>query len=206
MPSSIVEAKTRPLPLGVLNITATTNRPKSIVIKWQKSTQDIDFYRVYRADKETGKYKAIVKLYETEFIDKIQEDGKEYFYKISVVDKYGLESLKSIVVVGSTLTKPAIPHFTKVSIEGNSAVTTWLANDSRTQSFILTKIVHKGWSNNRQEFQLNQKMYKDSDIIQGTKYSYTIQAVDEFGLKSKPSNEAEITFPKGSATSTSQGN
>ena len=200
-PTKIVEAKTKPVPHTVLNIKATTDQPRKITIKWQKSTQDIDYYRVYRTSKPNDKYKPLVRLYETEFTDKIQQDGKIYYYKITVVDKYGLESKKSILVKGQTLTKPATPHFTKVGIENNSAVTAWLPNDGRTKSYILTKITHKGWSKNTQEFQLDTKTYKDDNIIQGTKYGYVIQSVDKYGLVSLPSNEAEITFPKGSSLS-----
>jgi len=199
IPSKIVTAKTKPLPLPVLNTQASNDKPREIALKWQKSTQDINFYRVYRAASRDSTFKPIVKLYENIYNDKIDTAGKRYFYKVSVIDKYGLESkLSKEAIEGRTLPLPATPSITKISVEDTKAFISWLPNDERAESFIVKKIISKGMFSDTKpvEYQVNDKEYTDEDVIPGSKYLYSIMAVDKFGLVSKASEATEVYFPK----------
>ena len=203
-PSEIVEAKTKPLPLPVLETKATLDRPRQIVITWQPSTQEIDYYRVYRSKKPDEGFVSIAKLNETEFNDNIEENGITMYYKVSVVDKFGLESkLQLDSVRGMTLSSPSTPQITKVTLEDTKAKIEWLPTDSRSENFILRKTVARSFFDKSEpmEFQTNQKHYIDKDVIPGNKYIYQIMSVDKHGLVSRPSEASELYFPKPSVQS-----
>jgi fibronectin type 3 domain-containing protein len=199
-PSQIVKSVTKPLPASVSKISATKNLPKAIKITWTPSKQkDFERYYLYRADDIDGSYELIAKLYNNHFTDKIEEDGKSYFYKVSVVDKDGLESEHDkIKVMGMTLAKPNAPAIVEAKQKGSTIELKWGESDPRTVSYMVVKKSKKGWfDETSKEYKgLKKTLFIDSNIEPDTLYTYTVYSVDKNGIVSDPSIEVQIKTPE----------
>jgi len=199
-PSKIVKSVTKPLPISVAHVEATKNLPKKINITWNASMQkDFSRYYLYRSENVDGSYELIAKLYNNHFEDKIDEDGKIYFYRVSVIDKDGLESEhEKETVMGSTLVKPNAPAIVEARLLGSKIELKWGNSDPRTTSYIVVKKSKKGWFDvTKQEFGgIKKSIFMDSDITPDTSYTYTVFSVDENSIVSKPSIEAQIKTPE----------
>jgi len=199
-PSEIVKAVTKPLPKGVSGLKATKNLPKKIKISWSDTTQkDFYRYRLYRSNDVDGKYELIAKLFNNNFTDEINEDGKAYFYRVSVVDKDGLESeYDQNTIMGMTLARPAAPTLLEAKYLGNMIEIAWKANDKRAKSFIVERKYKISWfEEDVQEFKgLKGTVFKDKNIKPDTTYTYVVYSVDVYGIKSKPSIEVSIKTPE----------
>jgi len=108
-PSIIVTATTRPLPKGGLGLSASTSLPRKIELHWQiSSNPDVVYYNIYRSSDAKGGYKVIAEKVDKNldsFVDKINKNGVIKFYKITTVDKDGLETeLNTIPPVITTQT------------------------------------------------------------------------------------------------------
>jgi fibronectin type 3 domain-containing protein len=199
-PSQIVKSVTKPLPISVTNIEATKNLPKEIQITWNAATQkDFARYYLYRADAVDGPYELIAKLYNNHFTDKIDEDGRAYFYRVSVIDKDGLESEnENNTVMGMTLTKPNAPAIVEAKLVGSHIELRWDKSDPRTTSYIVVKKSKKGWFDEvKKEYKgIKKTLFIDADIKPDTLYTYTVYSVDENAIVSEPSMEVQIKTPE----------
>jgi len=196
-PSEEVKVVTKALPKGVKDIRATRDLPKMIKIDWEKSMiKDFDHYNLYRSDELDGSYELIATLFNPTFTDKIEEDGKSYFYRVSVLDKDGLESkYKKISIQGTTLVKPATPGVVQAKLINNSKVELkWSSKDPRVKSFTVTKTEQEGWLNSvSQDIEgITGNKFMDLEIKPDTKYTYVVYGVDANGIKSEPSIEVEL--------------
>ncbi len=199
-PSEIVRVVTKALPKSVTGITATKNLPKKIQLHWDKATnKDFSRYYVYKSEDIDGSYELIAKLYNNRFMDNITEDGKNYFYRVSIVDKDGLESEHDKVSIqGMTLPKPNAPAIVEAKLNGNKVEISWSKVDPRTRTYTIIKKSKKGWFDTiTQEIEaVPNTKYIDSDIESDTTYFYQVYAVDDNGIKSKPSIEIKIQTKK----------
>jgi len=195
-PSKIVKVITKALPKGMSKITTTKNLPKKIKVNWEKSTaKDFGLYYVYRSESVDGSYDLLATLHNNKFEDKIEEDGKSYFYRVSVVDKDGLESKhEKLSIQGMTLQKPETPDVVKVNEVGNSIEITWSSSDKRIKTFTITKIYKKSWVDQvSEEFEgVKANRFVDKEILPDSEYTYIIYGVDSHGIKSEPSIEMKI--------------
>ncbi len=195
-PSQIVSAKTKPLPLLVQHVQATNNIPKKITVTWDRvANPDIIYYKVYSSPTSMLLYTYIAKTKNTKFDDLIKSNGATRYYKVTAVDKDGLESLKqSSGVQGQTLGAPMAPNLSDVKLSGWAVNLRWLQGDTRASSYMIIK-KHNGKKeviNN-----ITQQSYTDSNIRPNTEYSYVVVAVDKYGLQSSSSNALEVRTPKG---------
>ncbi|NPA60294.1 MAG: fibronectin type III domain-containing protein [Epsilonproteobacteria bacterium] len=199
-PSKVVKVITKPLPKSIEHILTTTDLPKKIDITWEKSLEeDFDHYNLYRATSSDGSYKLIAKLYNNRFTDAIDEDAKEYFYRVSVVEKNTLESIHNkISIQGITLGKPEAPSLIEAKLVGDKINLKWTSTDSRVKSFIVVKKIKTGWFKAKtQEFRdITQQHFEDSDIGPNITYMYKVYALDKYLILSKPSIEVEVKTPK----------
>ncbi len=196
-PSEEVKVVTKALPKGIKHITATRDLPRMIKIDWEKSmTKDFDHYNLYRSDEVDGSYELIATLFNPTFTDKIEEDGKSYFYRVSELDKDGLESKHDkISIQGTTLVKPATPGVVQAKLINNSKVELkWSSKDPRVKSFTVTKTEQEGWLKSvSQDIEgITGNKFMDLEIKPDTKYTYVVYGVDENGIKSEPSIEVEL--------------
>jgi len=199
-PSAIVKSVTKQLPKSIMEIHATKNLPKAIKITWQASKEkDFERYYLYRSDDIDGSYELIAKLYNNHFTDKIEEDGKRYFYRVAVVDKDGLESPHdTITAMGMSLEKPSAPAIVEAKLVGNKIELKWAKSDPRTTSYIVIRRAKKGWFDEvKKEFKgIKKTLFIDKDIEPDTLYKYNIYSVDKDSIVSKPSIDVEIKTPE----------
>ncbi len=202
LPSEIVKAQTKPLPEGILSLNATNNLPRKISLSWQASeSSDVIKYNIYRSSDSKSYFDKIktVNTQTLKFDDFINEDGKVYFYKISSVDKDGLESNLNVnSVMGVTLSKLNKPIITLAQIQGEKAILNWQAGDRRAVSYNIIKTTRESFFKTKtlKLEGINALRYEDKDIVRGVEYSYSIQAVDEFGIASEMTNKTELVLPK----------
>jgi len=196
--SETTKVVTKPLPPQIANISTTDNLPKAIAIKWDASTiSDLSHYNIYRASTPNGRFDYHVKLETNSFTDKIEEDGKAYFYKITAVDKDGLESLSGTVSVqGSSLTKPKTPIAYDGHLAGDRVQLSWVNEDPRTVSYTVIKTTKINWLK-REVVDINNisaPSFIDTDVKPDTSYSYEVVSIDANGIRSLPTKAIDITY------------
>lgn len=196
-PSQIVKVVTKALPKEVANITASRDLPKKIVIKWDATkTKDFSHYNLYRSQSSDSAYDVVAKLKNNYYTDEINEDAKQYFYRVSVVDKDELESKHDTSSIqGLTLSKPNAPSLVEVKYENNKVKIVWNKVDPRTRTYTLSKRHKNGWFDEVLEDyeSITSQSYIDNKIEPNQTYYYKIYAVDKNDIKSKPSIEVKFT-------------
>lgn len=199
-PSKIVKASTKPRPRIVQGLEATKNLPKKIIVTWKPNPEpDIVEYRVYKSLFEIGPYVVIAKTHDTQYIDLIDEDGVKRYYKVTAVDKDGLESFKQDVPAeGRTLGKPLPPVVIDQSFDGKTLTLRWESPDHRAVRYEVRKLVYSGFFNTKEyKFtHITTPMFTDSGFVPGVTYEYTIFAIDANGIKSEASKKIVIKIPK----------
>ena len=196
--SEVTKVVTKPLPPEIKGITSTNNLPRAITLTWEPSPlSDFSHYNIYRSSTPDGSFEYLAKLQATSFTDKITEDGKFYFYKITAVDKDGLESPRSsIATQGSTLSKPQTPIAYAGKIVDKTAELQWKNSDPRTVSYTVVKTTKTSWIN-RTSIDINNitdTNFRDSDIKPDTEYLYEIISVDKDGIRSLPTPAIELSY------------
>jgi fibronectin type 3 domain-containing protein len=198
-PSDQVKVITKPLPVTIKALQATTNLPRRIDVSWASATvPDFDHYRVYRATNKDGSYSYHVKTRQTSHTDQnISKDGQVYFYKVTAVDKDKLESPRQEVpAMGSTLVKPATPLMITGTFSNNTYKLTWKKGDDRAVSYIVLKKTHKSWvSSEIEEIKdIKETTFVDINVASDISYEYQVVAVDKNGLWSEPSKAKPFSF------------
>ena len=194
-PSAVVTVATKPLPLPPKNLQASRGGIHAVTLRWEASeNKDVAFYNVYRSGNAEGYYSYLAKVSKPAFIDKTDENGANYFYKVTAVDKDGLESLPSEPANGTTKAAPFAPELTGLSLKENAVVVTWDSSDARTVSYELVKKTYLGWFDTKQSIirGIKTTSFTDVNVIPGTEYGYAVIAVDADGLKSAPSDTKTI--------------
>ena len=195
-PSQVVKSVTKALPKEIEYISASKNLPKSIKLDWSASKQkDFEQYYLYRATDIDSSFELIAKLYNNHYTDKIDEDGKVYFYKVSVVDKDGLESKKDKhTIMGMTLPKPEAPVITGIKLINSGVELSWKKTDSRIKYFNIIRKHRTNWfKETTKEFKnISQSSFVDKYIVPSSTYTYIVYGVDANGIVSKPSTEVKI--------------
>ena len=178
-PSKELIIQTVQKPQVVVNINASTDLPKKIVINW-KAVKGAKEYNVYYSSDDLS-YSLLGTIKNTKYIDNINKNGYKRYYKVTSINKYGIESLKSQSVMGSTLDIPAKPV---VSVDKTQKTVTFtiISPDKRAVKYLIVK-------NNKQHIQ-KENIYKDK-IDPKKSYVYKIYIIDKYGLVSEP-KEVEI--------------
>ena len=196
-PSQVVQAVTKQLPPDIQGLIVTNNLPKKIKLTWQPSTvSDFSYYKLYRGESATGVLEYHGKLVTNNFTDDVQDDGKQYFYRVTAVDKDGLESdTTTPALQGITLIKPKTPDMMEAKIVNNKAELRWISSDRRIKSYTLIKTARQGWFNSQvDEIRgITDTRFTDPNIYAGTVYKYQVMGVDEYNISSEPSIEATIS-------------
>ncbi|QOP43982.1 fibronectin type III domain-containing protein [Sulfurimonas sediminis] len=195
-PSQIVKSVTKALPKSVEHISASKNLPKMIKISWSVSKQkDFHQYYLYRGEDIDSSFELIAKLYNNSFTDHINKDGQVYFYRVSVVDKDGLESEHDEnTVMGMTLPKPDAPVVTSIQLTDSGVELSWKATDARIKSYKIVRKRQIGWfkETTKEYKNIHTNRFLDTNITADSIYTYTVYGIDENGIVSKPSTEVKI--------------
>ncbi|MDT8338594.1 MAG: hypothetical protein RQ763_05290 [Sulfurimonas sp.] len=195
-PSQEVKVVTKELPKEITQITASMDLPRRIEIKWEKSdAPDFLVYRVYRSSNINGSYSMVIDTKNNSYVDLIEEDGKEYFYRVSVFDKDKLESIHSNhSALGKTLIKPNTPSMVEAKLIKGKVVLSWSNSDARVKSYNVQKRYKKSLvESSIEDFEkIKGSQFVDSEIEAGKTYYYRVFSVDANGIKSEPSIEIEL--------------
>ena len=190
-PSQELKVVTKALPKSIENISVTKDLPRKIKINWiPREMKDFVHFNLYRSEHIDKDYDLVTSTKNTEYIDEIDEDGKDYFYRVSIVDKDGLESKHDEKSVhGKTLSKPDTPSLVEVKMVGDNLHINWNSTDPRAKTFIVEKSVQRAWFKSAKEEFINIKgnTFVDTAIEPSTKYIYNVYSVDEFSIRSESS-------------------
>lgn len=198
-PSDIVITVTKPLPPAPTGLTATTDQPKTITLTWNRLNADENgSYRLYASRYEKIGYSVIATLKNTNgATEKLSEDGAVRFYKLSYMDKDGLESLlPDTPVRGQTLGRPEAPRITKLAYENGRIALEWEAGDARNQRFTVRRVTVSGLiSKDEKLFAVaSGQKHTDTQAQPGVTYQYAVEGIDAHGIASRPSDSARITI------------
>ena len=195
-PSQVVEAKTKSLPRIVTGLRATTNLPRKITIAWQPNPEpDISYYKVYRSSAPRLFYSYLAKTNDTTFTDMIADDGVARYYKITAVDKDGLESPKQgAPIQGITLDKPSTPTIITAKVINGEVQLKWIATDERAVKFNVLKSY--GMAKKQKYTNIKGFTFIDKDVEPGEEYKYFVSAVDKYSIESEKTTEVILEIPK----------
>ncbi len=194
-PSKEVTVSTKPLPQPPKQLHASRDGIRSIDLRWSPSpTKDVVSYNVYRAYRSDSAYGLVGTSRTTHYTDRTGKDGARFFYRVSAVDKDGLESRKSAPAEGTTLAPPRPPKLLGVTPRENAVVIRWEPTDPRTVKYTLVKTTKTGWvsSTRAQYTDLKTTVFTDPNVVPGREYTYRVIAVDANGLESEPSESASV--------------
>ncbi|MBI5893363.1 MAG: hypothetical protein HZB79_06905 [Deltaproteobacteria bacterium] len=190
--SESVSATTRGAPPIPQGFSAKSREPRMVSMKWDsiKSQDDeIKGYYIFRAAEEKGDYKNIAKITDPDinsFVDNEQplKDNTVYYYKITSFNSVGVHSVLSGPAAAVTKALPDTPKGLKAtSGEVKKATLVWELNlEKDIKEYILFRAVSEGENFSKITSVRGKTNYIDTNLKDGTKYIYTIQAVDEDNL------------------------
>ena len=199
--SEPVSAVTRDIPPTPLNLTATSGQPRMITLRWQVAGADADEIKsvlIYRMmDEKDVNLEKIgeIPADQTVFVDNKRplEDKTSYFYRLSAKNSGGAVSKQTVTVSAVTKAPPKAPE--NVSATSGEVKRTVLRWDNNLETdieeyHVFTK--RPGDSDFKLLKKLTTNSLIESDLKDGTEYSYKIRAVDKDGLVSALSNSVVI--------------
>jgi len=192
VPSKVIVASTYPKPPVVMNVKATINLPKKIVVTFSP-VKDAVAYKIYISSSPNGNFEFYKKITSTIFTDYINKDGFIRYYKITAVSKYGTESLlkETPSVMGETLPKPAKPIVSTTRI-GNKIEFIFTSPDNRAVKYLIIKKEKLGlFKSKKTKFIANSNRFVDT-ITPKHSYEYEIYEVDKYGLISQKPAVIEV--------------
>ena len=196
------EAGNRQLPEGpraplALSGTASDTRPGSVTLEWADNPEpDIFGYSVYLSRKRTGPFvRRAWLLSDTSYADPGSTDGASYYYAVSAINSWGLESSKSTVIrVPTTDFTPPVPpvgvRLTDLDRPAGTAELEWPPSPDADLS---------GYRVYRQDGQgprtpvtalLSGTGFEDLTLPHEGIFSYSVTAIDLSGNESEWSNIA----------------
>lgn len=174
-----------------------------VTLNWDKNSEpDLLGYRVFRANHKTDEFSQVTKdpVSVNQFIDtiNIKTLTKNIYYKLSAVDQHFNPSDFSEILELHRPDKipPVQAVFTQVTTDEYGIHLSWINSSSedvekhilyrRTEQDDTWRLVNV--------FNITDSIsnYNDTISIPGTIYQYTLLAVDENGLESKPSNPVKM--------------
>jgi len=193
--SKVVTGKSKPLPPPVQGLMATTNLPKRIDLIWKASPiPDVDHYNVYASSFVDSLYRLIAKTRALSYSDKFDEDGAVRFYKVTVVDKDGLESTRAIKPVRGVTLGPLVPPLiTSAKVINNRVELKWKSRDTRSEAYNIYKSFWDGWKMKKIKIKgFKGTTFVDPKIQPDTTYTYYVRAVDSYGIESGDSRIIKV--------------
>jgi len=192
LPSKTILVTTYPKPPIVMNVTASTNLPKKIIIKFSP-VKDAAYYKIYISNSPNGKFYFYKTTKSTTFIDHLNKDGEVRYYKITAVSPYKTESLLSDTpaVMGETLPKPATPIISTNRV-GNTIQFIFTSPDNRAAKYLIIRKEKLGFFKSIEKKFLSSSNTFVDKINPKHSYEYQIYEVDKYGLISKKPAIVEV--------------
>ncbi|TQR33770.1 ferrous iron transporter A [Campylobacter sp. MIT 99-7217] len=184
--SEILQSTTKALPPQINSVSASKDVAGKIVLTWESVPyEDFAYYQVYASSSTLLPFSMIAKTQEPAFEDIVNEVGKSKRYKITMVDKDGLESpMPNDSVQGQTLAPPQAPSIISATPTDKGIELLWTPNDHRAVKYAVKRYgggdaIFKDIADTRLE---------DITAEYGRVYTYEVIAIDINGLESKPSS------------------
>ncbi len=200
-PSKVVHISTKKLPDVIQNIGASNNLPREIKVTWQQLPgENALSYNVYAAKFQEGPYDKVTSIKnQGEYTHHIDADGEVQFYKVTAVDKDGLESMMpEIPAQGATRAKPLTPTILKAEVRKGKPHIEWSSNDVNVVEFKIVRTKVDGFFSRESVTFTDIKGKKFDDTSEGfqpnTDFIYAIIAVDNKGIESYPSDEVTLRY------------
>lgn len=133
-------------------------------------------------------YTYLAKTTSNTYEDLINTNAATRYYRVTAVDKDGLESLKQEEpIVGNTLGAPKTPSIS-ASYDGSGVNVSWSAVE-RASSYTL----YRGGASEKVFSNISETSIRDDSVQPGASYTYSVVAVDEYGIASDKSSKAEVS-------------
>ena len=187
-PSKSLIITTQQGPKVIVKMQITNDLVKKIKLSWEKVPEAVK-YKIYYSNSKNGDFKLLTTTSQNIYIDNLKKDGKIRFYKISSLDKNGIESLKSSVIMGSTIDIPQKPVVSVVEKDKKHIKFLLSSVDKRAVKYLIIK------ENRDKILKIHnvKSPFIDKNVKKGESYIYKFFAIDKDGLISK-AKELGVTF------------
>ena len=198
-PSNEVQGYSKKLPNTITWVKATDNRARLINVIWKDTNnpKNISGYNIYSSPLKNSMFSLAGTSKTTKFTDKFNSDGNKRYYKITAVDKDGLESLKSetAATLGATVGASRGPVIELATVRENTIYLKWNDPDKKARKFTIVKKYWDGWRSKKVKIiDFKSTKFTDKKIKPDTKYTYYIISIDKHGIESMPSKEVILSI------------
>lgn len=190
--SQIIRGHTRALPPEISNLQASSDLLNQVRLSWQgPEFSDFAYYQVYASSSRFLPFELIAKTKDNFYTDSL-DTGSSKQYKVSVVDKTGLESVLSEAVTGQSLGAPKAPRLLSATPNAEGIELVWQSDDIRVVKYLLKRY---GGSGDALFKDISDTRLVDITANSNQRYEYEVIGIDENGLESSPSNKISVIKP-----------
>ncbi|EAI6143411.1 ferrous iron transporter A [Campylobacter upsaliensis] len=189
-PSEVLNSTSKALPPEITHLSASNDLNGKIMLSWDAPVyEDFSYFKIYATSSSFLPFTLLAKTDKNSYEDIVQGAGESKQYKITMVDKDGLESpMPKKGVEGKTLGLPASPSIILAQITSEGIVLEWVDNDNRAVEY---EVKRYGGEQNAVFKGIKEKRLRDIKALAGVEYSYEVIAIDELGQRSAPSSKVK---------------
>ncbi|EAJ1622277.1 fibronectin type III domain-containing protein [Campylobacter upsaliensis] len=189
-PSEVLNSTSKALPPEITHLSASNDLNGKIMLSWDAPVyEDFSYFKIYATSSSFLPFTLLAKTDKNSYEDIVQGAGESKQYKITMVDKDGLESpMPKRGVEGKTLGLPASPSIILAQITSEGIVLEWADNDNRAVEY---EVKRYGGDQNAIFKGIKEKRLRDIKALAGVEYSYEVIAIDELGQRSAPSSKVK---------------
>lgn len=189
-PSEVLNSTSKALPPEITHLSASNDLNGKIMLSWDAPVyEDFSYFKIYATSSSFLPFTLLAKTDKNSYEDIVQGAGESKQYKITMVDKDGLESLMPKKgVEGKTLGLPASPSIILAQITNEGIVLEWVDNDNRAVEY---EVKRYGGDQNAIFKGIKEKRLRDIKALAGVEYSYEVIGIDELGQRSAPSSKVK---------------
>ncbi|EIA7157426.1 fibronectin type III domain-containing protein [Campylobacter upsaliensis] len=189
-PSEVLNSTSKALPPEITHLSASNDLNGKIMLSWDAPVyEDFSYFKIYATSSSFLPFTLLAKTDKNSYEDIVQGAGESKQYKITMVDKDGLESpMPKKGVEGKTLGLPASPSIILAQITSEGIVLEWADNDNRAVEY---EVKRYGGEQNAVFKGIKEKRLRDIKALAGVEYSYEVIAIDELGQRSVPSSKVK---------------
>ncbi|EML8165734.1 fibronectin type III domain-containing protein [Campylobacter upsaliensis] len=189
-PSEVLNSTSKALPSEITHLSASNDLNGKIMLSWDAPVyEDFSYFKIYATSSSFLPFTLLAKTDKNSYEDIVQGAGESKQYKITMVDKDGLESpMPKKGVEGKTLGLPASPSIILAQITSEGIVLEWADNDNRAVEY---EVKRYGGDQNAIFKGIKEKRLRDIKALAGVEYSYEVIAIDELGQRSAPSSKVK---------------
>ncbi|HEC1569870.1 TPA: fibronectin type III domain-containing protein [Campylobacter upsaliensis] len=189
-PSEVLNSTSKALPPEITHLSASNDLNGKIMLSWDSPVyEDFSYFKIYATSSSFLPFTLLAKTDKNSYEDIVQGAGESKQYKITMIDKDGLESpMPKKGVEGKTLGLPASPSIILAQITSEGIVLEWADNDNRAVEY---EVKRYGGEQNAVFKGIKEKRLRDIKALAGVEYSYEVIAIDELGQRSAPSSKVK---------------